>query len=422
MSNQKLGILAVVAAVMVVWATVQSRNAGTKTAEPTGPAYLIQGLDPVGIGSIVVGQGDKAIKIQRSGNQFLVVNEVNYPADTKQINDLISKSLDIKTAGVYTDQAENHEELEVTEAKARNVIKFFKPDGSLLTGIIIGKSQENGQATYVRRVSDDAVYLADSVPWFRDRALDYVNQELTTVKRADVNTVTVTAPEGSYTLRPQGSDGVALADLPAGKKLKDSDAKSVLTALSSLRFDDVNAPSQVDGLTFDRDYTCRLNDSTEYRLHLAKKGDKTYVKCDAMYTDPTKVTINPNAKDSPEELKEKEAKLQAQANAQKFTLCHKGWVYQIPDWKAKYLMMGRTALLEDVKPAVATTPEPNQPSATPVTETQNPASSPVETLKPAQPGPNQPQEQSATQPPAAQPAQPPAAQPAVATTDANQPK
>jgi hypothetical protein len=412
MSNRTLGILAVVAAAMVVWATVQSQRASHRHVQPSGPTYLVQGLDPAGIGSIVIGKGDKPVKIERQGSQFVVVNEVNYPADTKQINDLITKTLDIKTSDVCTSDPKNHEDLEVTEAKARHVVKFFKPDGSLLTGIIIGKSQENGQDSYVRRVSDDTVYLAANVPWFRDRALDYVDQEIVSVKREDVNAVTVTTPEGSYTLRPgKGGEGVVLADLPADKKLKDADAKSVFNALTSLRFDDVNTPSQIEGLDFNSSYVCRLNDLTEYRLHLAQKGGKTYLKCEAQYTDPNKVTINPNTKDSPDELKKKEAKLLAQERAQKFTLRHKNWVYEIPDWKAKYLMMGRSALLEDVKkPAETKTAEPNQPAA-------------------GQPKPTQPEAKLPEQPKveagakAAEPNQSPAAQPAPpAAREPNQPK
>jgi hypothetical protein len=408
MSNQKLGIIAVVAAVMVVWATIQSRIPGSRRAEPSGPTYLVQGLDPGAIASIVVGQGKDAVKIERQQDQFVVTNKASYPADTKQINDLITKSLDIKTSEVYTTNPKNHEELEVTEAKAKHVVKFFKQDGSLLTGIIVGKSQESGQNSYVRLASSDTVFMAQNVPYFRDKALDYVNQEIAAVKREDVNSVTVTTAEGAYTLRPQkGGDGVVLGDLPADKKLKDSEAKSVFNALASLRFDDVNKPDDVKGLVFDTTYVCRLNNSTEYTLHLAKKGAKTYLVCEAQYTDPTKVTINPNEKDSPEELKKKEAKLQAQEGAIKFASRHKDWVYEVPDWKAKYLTMKRSELLEDVKKAAAKPAEPNQPPAAPQAQPAQPPQQPQEQPQAAPPQSEKAQEQ----PPAQAPEQPPAAQP-----------
>ena len=70
MSNRNLGILAIVAAIMVSWAVVQSRLSNRSTVEPSGPSYLIQGLDPSEIDSIVVGHGDNAVMIQRREQQF----------------------------------------------------------------------------------------------------------------------------------------------------------------------------------------------------------------------------------------------------------------------------------------------------------------------------------------------------------------
>jgi hypothetical protein len=388
MDNRKLGILAIVAAVMVLWAALQSHLASRTVSRVSGPSYLIQGLDPADIGKIVVGAADDALTIERREGKFVVVDEAGYPADPEQINDLITKSLDVKTTETYTDNAKNHEELEVTEETARHVVKFFKGDGKLLTGLVIGKSQEAGQSSFVRLASDDTVYLAESVPWFRSRAIDYVEQQITSVNREDVNSVTVTTPDGSYRLISKDKgDSVAMADPPDGKELKESDAKSTLTALISMRFDDVNRPSEIEGLEFDHRYVCLLNDSTEYRLELAKKDDKTYMRCSAAYTDPTPVTKKLDEVDSEEVLKEKEAKLLAQERAQKFTLRHKGWVYEIPDWKAKYLTKPKADLLEDKEPpaeeeeesaatespidtppaepnAVGPVPEPNSTSST----------------------------------------------------------
>ncbi len=395
MSNQKLGILAVVAAVMVLWAVVQARFSGRGRAELSGPAYLIQGLNPADIGEITVGEGDDAIRIERQDNQFVVVNEVDYPADNKQINDLISKALDIKVSESYTDNPENHEDLELTEANARHVVKFHKSDGSLLTGVIVGKSRETGQGTYVRLASNDTVYVADEVPWFRSSALDFVNQEIVSAKREDVNSVTVGTPEGGYTLRSlRDGDRVVMENMPADKKLKDSEAKSVLTAITGLRFEDVNKPGQLEGLVFDYQYNVRMDDTTEYRFKLAKKGDKTYLLAEAAYTDPAKVTINPNQVDSPEELKKKEAKLLAQEKAQRFTLRHKNWVYEIPDWKAKYLTMSQAALFEEPAKPAAEGAEASEPPAVaaPAEPPAQPAPEPAQGVAEPQAAPAQPTE------------------------------
>lgn len=400
MNNRKLGILAVVAAGMVFLAVVQARLSVSKRSRPSGPTYLIQGLESADIDSITIGKGKDPIKICRQEGRYVVANKSNYPADTKQINDLITKALDVKTSDLYTSDPKNHEELGVTEDKAQNVVKLFKSDGTLLTGVVVGPSRETGQGTYVRLASSDDVYLAEEAPFFRDRAVDYMNQEIASVKQEDVNAVTVTTPEGTYALRPgKGADSALLVNMPADRKLKDSDAKSVLTALTGLRFEDVNTPAQVPGLTFDHEYLCRLNDSTEYRLNLAKKGEKTYLQCDADYLDKTPVMMKPNQKDSPDELKKKEAKLLGQESVLKFTLRHKGWIYEVADWKAEFLTKKQSALLEDpekpvekkaeapapaaaVTPAVTPTIEINQPNEA---SKPAPAALPTPAAEPNQP-------------------------------------
>ena len=348
MSNKSLAILGIVAAAMVILAAVLSGVSSGPREGAGGPAYLIQGLDPDAIGSIVVGTGENAVKLQRMGKNFVVANKDSYPADTKTINELISKCADIKTTGApHTTDPANHADLEVTEEKARSVVKFFTPDpnSSFLTGVAVGKSTEAAQGTYVRLLPTDKVYITLESPWIRDRAIDYIDQELITAKQEDVNSVTVTLKSGGYTLKQNQDKAIVLENIPSGKTLKTSEAKSVLTALTDLRFEDVK--KSVGGLVFDDQYVCRLNDSLVYTLGVAKKDDKTYVVCKADFTGerPSKVSKG----ESEEELKKKEALLLAYDKAQEFTARHTPWIYEIADWKAKNLNKALADLLEDEK-------------------------------------------------------------------------
>lgn len=357
MSNKKLTILGIVAVVMVLWAVVQSRISNRPGAEPARPVYLIQGFDPSGVDSIVIGTGEAAFTLKRRQNGFVVVNKDNYPAKTSEINSLIAKCLDIQTSEFVTDNPANHEDLEVTEEKARSVVKFMKadPNSSLLTGVIIGKTEELGQGSYVRLLSSDAassnkVYVTSNAPWFGGGAMNYIDQELVSAKREDIESVTVSSPNGQYTLKTkEGSQDVVLENIPAGKKLKSSEAQNVFTALTSLRFEDVKKISS--DMAFDKQYMCRLKDSTVYALRIAQKEDKTYVSCVAEFTDKTpveKASVNQGGEvESEEELKKKEAKLLARDNAIKFTAKHQGSVYEIADWKAKNLTKELTDLIED---------------------------------------------------------------------------
>ncbi len=348
MSNKKLVILGIVAIVMLVWAVIQSRISTNRPPVTSGePTYLVQGLDPADIDSIVIGKDANAVTLKRQGDGFVVVNKQNYPAMISQINDLISKCMEIERTQFVTDKAENYDDLEVTEDKARTVVKFFKPDSTLLTGIIIGKTRDVGQGSYVRLASDDKVYIAQNVPWFTTDVMSFIDQQLLSVKRDDIESVSVSSPDGNYVLKAKEGGGIEMENVPPGKKFKSTEGQNVFNALTNLSFSDVTKDS--NDLSFDRQFICRLKDSTEYTVNIAAKNNKTFVTCSARFMGRRPTAEDIKKDDSEEELKAKEAKLLADDNAKEFTAKHKGWIYEIPDYKAKNLKVKLSELLEDQK-------------------------------------------------------------------------
>lgn len=358
MSNKKLVILGVVAVFMVIWAVVQSRISNRPVNTSGEPTYLVQGLDTADIGSIVIGKGDDEVTLKRQGAGFVAVNKENYPAKINQINDLISKCLEIERTQFVTDKVENHEDLEVTEEKARSVVKFLKPDSTMLTGIIIGKNRDLGQGSYVRLASDDKVYVAQNVPWFSSGAMNFIEQQLTSIKRDDIASVTVSSPDGNYVLKAEeNGTGIEMENVPADKKFKSTEAQGVFNILTNLSFSDVKR--EPNDISFESQYVGRLKDSTEYTINVVTKDDKTFVSCSARFTEERPTTIRKD--ESEEELKEKEAKLLADDKAKEFAAKHKGWIYEVPDYKSKNLKIKLSDLLEDRKESEMDNPaDPNE--------------------------------------------------------------
>ncbi|MHC4573929.1 MAG: DUF4340 domain-containing protein [Planctomycetota bacterium] len=353
MSNRRLMILGMAAAVMVVWAVGQSYISNVRVPErkALGGSYLIQGLEIGDVASIVLGKGDNAVRLVRRGNHFVVGNKDNYPALTSKINELITSCLDIRTVELITSDPANHESLDVTEAKAQQVIKFLDNGGQIITGVVVGSSrlpelQMDKRSTYVRLVTSDDVYEAKSVPLLGGSALDYVEKELVDVGRSDVTRVTITGPEGGYTLRVDDSndENIILENIPEGRRPKLNECGQVLGALSYLSFDDVKKGSSLeDGdLNFDRTYVSELKDSTVYTFEIAKASGKTYVRCSAEYTGDVRKILA-----SGDELEDKEAKLVARDRASSFAKKHKGWVYEISEWKSKQLTRKMAELVEE---------------------------------------------------------------------------
>jgi hypothetical protein len=308
------------------------------------------------------------VTIRRQGKDFVVENKDGYPADNKAINGLLTNCMDIQTTELVTSNPANHEDLGVTEQKARSIVRFYKVvDGNeaLITGVVVGNYREGGQGSYVRLANSNDVYVATNIPWIRDSALDYVNQELLAVKTDQIVSVAVKGPSGQYTLKKRPStDTFEMVDLPEGKRLKEYDARSVATAINSLRFDDVKRGPD-PSLDFNRTYVARLDDSTVYTLKIAKSDGKTFVTCQAEYADTNQVVIDTTKKDSEEELKKKEAKLLAQEKVLKFAARHAGWIYEIPSWKANYITKDVNDLLEALPQPVKYVQEPNEAVAEP---------------------------------------------------------
>lgn len=351
MSNKKLLILCIITACMIVWAIVQAHISNRPKIEPETSSYLIQGLDPSNIDSIILGTGEKEVILKRNGGQFVVTNKQNYPAESSEINNLITTCLDIKTEELITDNPSNHKDLGVTEEDAKYIVKFLKPNSELLAGVIVGKNKDQGRGTFVRMIPGNKVYLTLERPWIKDQAMNYINRKLVSIDRKDIESVTVNASDETYTLKAENEDIILEnKNIPAGKKLKHNECESVFTALNNLRFDDVmKANSSGKELTFNRKFVCKLKDSTVYTLKIAKKDDKTYITCHAEFTDTTPVTKEKGVVESEEKLKKKEAKLLAMDAVEKFSSRHSGWIYEIPEYDARNLVKKLSDLLEDEK-------------------------------------------------------------------------
>lgn len=364
MSHKKLAILAVVAMAMVFWAVTLSLQ--SKRPPSSLPPHMLQGLDPADIYTIQIGAGEDAVRLTRQEKQFVVTNKENYPAATKQVNELLTQCLDLKPSELISKSAANHEDLEVTEDAAQHVIQFLDPEDKVITGLVIGKMREGGNGQYVRQAGKDEVYLATDVPYFRTGATDYLEQSLLAVEEKDVQSISLSGAKGTCELiKQEGDNQYKYVNMPDGKQLVSNVATSVFGALGSLRFDDVSSKAPED-VTFDSSFVCKLISQEVYAFRIGQKDEDTYVTCQADYLGEKSIQLNTNQQDSKEELEKKEAVLLAQEKVQKFNLKNKGWTYKIPKWKADTLLKTPEDLLEDIEVEDIALPDPNTPALGPV--------------------------------------------------------
>ena len=359
MTNKKLIILGIVAVVMAGLAILQNQMSRNVHTADFSSSALVEGLDVEAISAVQVSseKGTKTVTLARKNGQFVVVDKDNYPADVSKINSLINKCLDVRTTEKITSNPDNHADLKVTEDTAQTVIAFLDNEQKPIVTLLFSDRNAETNVGYGRLLNEDDVYAIQSPPWFQTGATDYMDTQLLDVERGKIKSVAVKTPEDSYILSsPEGSDDVQLETMPDGKQYKGTDYKTVFGALSGLRFEDVSKPENApDDLSFDYTYTCKLYDLTVYKLTMAKKDDKTYLKVSADFLDKTPVEKKVGEVESDEELKKKEAKLLATDAVKEFNAKHKHWVYQIPSYQAGNLTKSLSEIVEDI-PA----PEPEK--------------------------------------------------------------
>ncbi len=347
MNNRNLIILSIVSVLLIIWAVCQSHFSNKPSVTRKADTYLIQGLDPDDINSIIIEKKENSVTLERNENGFGVKEKDGYPAISKQINTLITDCIDIRTSELYTDNPDNFKDLGLTEDSAQNMVKFFKSSGDMLTGIIIGKDKEQGNGTFVKLISNNNVYVTPSMPYINSTANDYLNQELFSIISNDISFVTIQNTGETYTLKRDEEDKIAVSgDIPGEKELKEGEVDSVFTALSNLHFKDVKKKESFSELNFDKEYICMLKDSTKYTINIAEKEETTYITCTAEFTDKSPV-VKDKGTESEEELKKKEAKLIANDDAERFKARHKGWVYEIQKHNAGNLTKELASLLKD---------------------------------------------------------------------------
>ena len=79
----------------------------------------------------------------------------------------------------------------------------------------------------MRILPGDKVYVSLERPWIKDQAMDYIDTEILSLAREDIESVTVQSPDETYTLHAENGREKALCwkISPPGKKWKVANLK-----------------------------------------------------------------------------------------------------------------------------------------------------------------------------------------------------
>ena len=368
-SNRQLSILGGVAGVLVVVTVLLfAIQPGPSTAVKKGTP-LIQGLALDNVRKITVQKGDNTVTLVRRGTGFVIAERHHYPAAVKKVNDLIKDIHDIELSDEVTRSADNHEKLGVKKEGGDDttIVCFYgeaKPEKDAekkdakkeadakketpIVGVVIGKSATSGGGSYVRLLKSDTVYASTKGVWLTTEVSSYIDTDVCDVKKDDVEKVTVSLPDETYTVSRNDDKKIVLGSVPKGKKQKDYEVESAFDALSSFSFSDVVTEPPAD-LKLDATCVAVTKKHLTYIVRLGKMGDKHYAKLAAKGPSAAEIQrASRIGRDEPKEkLEEKDKIVTAAKAAHDFTERHGPWLYELSSWKAEKMRKPVKDLVED---------------------------------------------------------------------------
>lgn len=365
MTPKHFAALATMAALSLIAAIAVYSARAPWTTSTTEAGKLFPGLeaDAGKIARIAISQGESAITLEKSGDQWLVKSQDGYPASAEKIRALLIALAEARLLEPKTRIAERYSILEVDDPAGKHtsarLIKLEDASGNTLAEIIAGKRRPghvgstpgSGQGTggtYVRRPGDDQSWLASTTISGSPSLKDWANPRVFETQTEKIKTLTVAVQgETPYDLKRNDDGSHALAVMPEGKKLKYVNmVDNIIEAASFLDFERVR---KATGATGGEAGTVSFETDDGLKIALKVRRDK-----DAVW-----ITVDPsgegNAKTAADEIKARTA----------------GWEFEVIPSKADTMLKKQADLLEDVEPetppqeSALPTPAPAVPPAVP---------------------------------------------------------
>ena len=304
---------------------------------------FLQNLNPDSIAAILINKGEESTHLRRDGERFVVVDANGYPAKNESVNRFIRDALKLSLEKEVGSGESLDEELElVTGGDNTTEITFQDDNQADMVHFLIGKSMDEGGGNYIRRVDseDDTIYLTSSRVYLNTGQDDFLDKEILDVEQSDIAAI-----HGEGFVIEDQDDSLKLADLPAGKK-ESNKVSQLKNLLSGLRFSKhylADAP-EVQGLYFASTVEIDLKDESGYRVAVASKDDKHYLRIQGYHT-AGQLSIAIDADE--EETAGVADKLKRQNEVQEFNDFHGSWIYEVTETTANRVNVAAKDLVED---------------------------------------------------------------------------
>ena len=332
--------------------------------------------------SIAIRGADDAFTLQRDGEQWTMVERDGYPVRFEMAKEALVQLADLKIRERKTSKAENYTELGVTDdpaagSETRHIT--VRADGdAALADLIVGKARDakgmEAPGHYVRRAGEPTAWLVEGDLKFATKRNDWMDTQVLDLPAERVRRVTITHPEKQPVVVSKENPSqqlFTLHDAPEGYEARSSAViSSIGGLLLDVRFEDVAAARQVDGLTPRTIVEVQTFDGLVATLEQYDVKEKNLVKFDFAF-NPDLVFAAPEATapaaDSKAAATDGAApaapaptiKPASEVQAEIDTLKQKTapWVYALADYKVRIIDKKMEDLIKTKSPPMPT-PEP----------------------------------------------------------------
>ena len=337
MHARSLILLASATAALVAVAIVvlASGDRGVSRAAPGQSAFPALAARLGDVASVTVSRDGTTMTLIRDGDNWLVAEKGNYPANAAKISQIVRAMADLTLVEPKTQNPDLYPRLEVEDpGNGKSTLVAVKDkSGGDLAQAIVGKRRYDrlgagNDGVYLRKPGEAQSWLARGTLDPSGDAASWLDRQIIDISEKKIAKVTVTQADGSKLVSSRSAPEAkfAVEDAPADAKFKSETATSgPATALETLDLDDVKPAGELpvpdknvvtasfatfDGLTVD--------------LRLMERDKTDWIAISAAGSGP------------------------AEANAKKIEDKVSHWTYAIPAYKANLL---KTKLADLVEPA-----------------------------------------------------------------------
>jgi hypothetical protein len=338
MKPRYFAALACVATLCLVAAIATYATSVPWSTGKAGGAALFPTLqaDAPKIATIDIHKGTEAITLKRSGEQWLIQQHDNFPANNEKVRSLLVKLTEARLSEPKTRLKKHYPLLELDDpgAKTSNAryLKALDADGKPIVDLIVGKQRMDAfgsgkSGTYIRRPNEEQTWLV-STEIDAGASLDaWVNPRLFEAQKDKVKQLSIAVP-GQEPLQidwDAGTRDFKLANIPEGMKIKYVNSiGDIVDAARVLDFTDVRkakADAPADKVST---ITAEMQNGMKVEIKLTRDSGQVWVSLSAT-GDGT-----------------------AKADADALNARTKGWDFRIPSTKADDILKKREDLLEKI--------------------------------------------------------------------------